>query len=61
VLPAGRRAIGKRVEVIDVTAGAVARVAITPFPKGSEGRRPSKETTAGFDPMEEDLLQNGER
>ena len=52
---------GKRVELVDVSAGAVARFAITPFAKGNEGRRPPQGTTPGFDPMEEQDLSNGER
>lgn len=60
-IPDDARVTGKRVEFITVTAGAVARYAITPFAKGHEGRRPPKVTATGFDPMEEDLLPNGER
>lgn len=55
------RVTGKRVELVNVSAGALARFAITPFAKGDEGRRPPEETTPAFDPMEEQLLPNGER
>ena len=55
------RVTGKRVQLVNLSAGAVARFAITPFAKGNEGRRPPKETTPAFDPMEEQLLPNGER
>jgi uncharacterized lipoprotein YddW (UPF0748 family) len=55
------RVTGKRVELVNVSAGALARFAITPFAKGDEGRRLPKETTPAFDPMEEQLLPNGER
>jgi uncharacterized lipoprotein YddW (UPF0748 family) len=54
------RVTGNR-QIVDVRAGTVARLAITPVAKGNEGRRPTKETTTGFDPKEEDLLPNGER
>jgi len=60
-IPDDARVTGKRVELVDVSAGAVARFAITPFAKGNEGRRPPKGTTPGFDPMEEQDLPNGER
>lgn len=60
-IPDDARVTGKRVEFVTVTAGAVARYAVTPFAKGDEGRRPPKVTTTGFDPMEEDLQPNGER
>ena len=60
-VPDDSRVTGKRVELVDVSVGAVTRFAITPFAKGNEGRRPPNETTAGFDPMEDDLLPNGER
>jgi hypothetical protein len=60
-VPDDARVTGKRVQLVDVSAGAVARFAITPFAKGNEGRKPAKETKQAFDPMEEDLLPNGER
>jgi uncharacterized lipoprotein YddW (UPF0748 family) len=60
-VPDDARVTGKRVELVNVSAGAVARFAITPFAKGNEGRRPPKATTPAFDPMEEQLLPNGER
>lgn len=60
-VPDDARVTGKRVGLINVSAGAVVRFAITPFAKGDEGRKPAKETTPAFDPMEEDLLPNGER
>jgi len=60
-VPDDARVTGKRVDLVDVSAGAVTRFAITPFAKGNEGRRPPKDTSTGFDPMEEDLLPNGER
>src|SRR5438034_1286018 len=60
-IPDDARVTGKRVELVDVSAGAVARFAITPFAKGNEGRRPPKGTTPGFDPMEAQDLSNGER
>ena len=60
-VPDDARVTGKRVELVNVSAGAVTRFAITPFAKGDEGRRPPKETTPAFDPMEEQLLPNGER
>jgi uncharacterized lipoprotein YddW (UPF0748 family) len=60
-VPDDARVTGKRVDLVYVSAGAVTRFAITPFAKGNEGRRPPKDTTIGFDPMEEDLQPNGER
>jgi uncharacterized lipoprotein YddW (UPF0748 family) len=60
-VPDDARVTGKRVQLVSVSAGAVVRFAITPFAKGDEGRRPAKETTPAFDPMEEQLLPNGER
>jgi uncharacterized lipoprotein YddW (UPF0748 family) len=60
-VPDDARVTGKRVQLVNVSAGAVARFAITPFAKGNEGRRPPKETAPAFDPMEEQLLPNGER
>ena len=60
-VPDDARVTGKRAELVYVSAGAVARFAITPFAKGHEGRRPAKETKPAFDPMEEDLQLNGER
>ena len=60
-IPDDARVTGKRVELVNVSAGTLARFAITPFAKGNEGRRPPKETTPAFDPMEEQLQPNGER
>jgi uncharacterized lipoprotein YddW (UPF0748 family) len=60
-VPDDARVTGKRAELVNVSAGSVARFAITPFAKGNEGRRPPKETTPAFDPMEEQVLPNGER
>jgi uncharacterized lipoprotein YddW (UPF0748 family) len=60
-VPDDARVTGKRAQIVNVTAGAVARFEIAPFAKGHEGRRPPTETTIGFDPMEEDLMPNGER
>jgi uncharacterized lipoprotein YddW (UPF0748 family) len=60
-VPDDARVTGKRAQIVDVSAGAVSRFAIAPFAKGNEGRRPLTETSRGFDPMEEQLLPNGER
>jgi uncharacterized lipoprotein YddW (UPF0748 family) len=60
-VPDDARVTGKRVQLVSVSAGAVGRFAIAPFAKGHEGRRPPKETAPAFDPMEEQLLPNGER
>jgi len=60
-VPDDARVTGKRVQLVNVSAGTVARFAITPFAKGHEGRRPPKEIGPAFDPMEEQLLPNGER
>jgi uncharacterized lipoprotein YddW (UPF0748 family) len=60
-VPDDARVTGKRVQLVSVAAGGVTRFAITPFAKGEEGRRPAQEATTPFDPMEEDLLPNGER
>jgi uncharacterized lipoprotein YddW (UPF0748 family) len=59
-VPDDARVTGKRVQIVDVSAGAVSRFAIAPFAKANEGRRPVTETSRGFDPMEEQLLPNGE-
>jgi uncharacterized lipoprotein YddW (UPF0748 family) len=60
-VPDDARVTGNRVQLVNVSAGAVARFAIAPFAKGREGRRPAQQTTPAFDPMEEQLLPNGER
>jgi uncharacterized lipoprotein YddW (UPF0748 family) len=60
-VPDDARVTGKRVQIVDVSAGAVSRFAIAPFAKGNEGRRTVTETRRAFDPMEEQLLPNGER
>jgi uncharacterized lipoprotein YddW (UPF0748 family) len=54
------RVTGNR-QFVRVRAGTVARFALALVAKGNEGRRPPKETTAGFDPREEHVLPNGER
>ncbi|HEV8470593.1 MAG TPA: family 10 glycosylhydrolase [Candidatus Limnocylindria bacterium] len=64
-VPDDARVTGKRVALVNVGAGAVARVSITPFAKGAEGKRPPKDTTPTFMPQEDpdaaDELPNGER
>jgi len=60
-VPDDARVTGKRVQLVTVAAGGVARFAIAPFAKGGEGRRPPKQTAPGFDPMEAEELPNGER
>jgi len=64
-VPDDARVTGKRVGVINVAAGTVARVSITPFAKGAEGKRPPKEATPTFVPLEDpnalEDLPNGER
>ena len=64
-VPDDARVTGKRVAVINVAAGTVARVSITPFAKGAEGKRPPKEATPTFVPLEDpnalEDLPNGER
>jgi uncharacterized lipoprotein YddW (UPF0748 family) len=64
-VPDDARVTGKRVALADVTAGGVARVAITPFAKGAEGKRPPKDSTPTFVPLEDsgalEDLPNGER
>ena len=60
-LPDDARVTGKRVQLVNVSAGAVSRFAITPFAKGDEGRKLAKETGPAFDPMEDHVLPNGER
>jgi len=56
---------GKRVALTTVAAGRVARVSITPFAKGAEGKRPPKDSTPTFvprdDPNAVEDLPNGER
>jgi len=64
-VPDDARVTGKRVAVINVAAGTVARVSITPFAKGAEGKRPPKEATPTLVPLEDpnalEDLPNGER
>lgn len=64
-VPDDGRVTGKRVALAEVTAGDVARVAITPFAKGAEGKRPPKDPTRTFapavDPNLVEELPNGER
>jgi uncharacterized lipoprotein YddW (UPF0748 family) len=64
-VPDDARVTGKRVELVTVAAGAVARFAITPFAKGAEGKRPPKDTTPTYipveDPSAEELAPNGQR
>jgi uncharacterized lipoprotein YddW (UPF0748 family) len=64
-LPDDARVTGKRVALVTVGAGAVARVSITPFAKGAEGKRPPKDTSPTFVPNEDpnavEELPNGER
>jgi uncharacterized lipoprotein YddW (UPF0748 family) len=55
------RVVGRHVGTATVTAGGIATIELTPFAKGREGQKPVIGTTIGFDPMEEDLLPNGER
>lgn len=59
------RVTGKRAELVPVTGGTVARVAITPFAKGAEGKRPPKDTTPTWVPAEDpnaaEVPPNGER
>ena len=64
-VPDDVRVTGKRVALVDVVAGAVARVLITPFAKGAEGKRPPKDTTPTYsgpeDPNAVEEMPNGER
>jgi uncharacterized lipoprotein YddW (UPF0748 family) len=61
-VPDDARLTGKRVAFVDVAAGAVSRVTVSPFAKGHEGRRPpAAPLHPPFDPGEADLLPNGER
>jgi len=60
-VPDDARVTGKRVQLVNVSTGSVARFAITPFAKGDEGRRRVEDSTPGFDPHEEQLLSHGER
>jgi uncharacterized lipoprotein YddW (UPF0748 family) len=64
-VPDDARVTGKRAALTTVVAGGVARVSITPFAKGAEGRRPPKDTTPTFvpaeDPSVEEELPNGVR
>jgi hypothetical protein len=64
-VPDDARVTGKRVALTTVAAGGVARVSITPFAKGAEGRRPPKDKTPAFvpaeDPSAEEELPNGVR
>jgi hypothetical protein len=64
-VPDDARVTGKRVALTTVVAGGVARVSITPFAKGAEGKRPPKDRTPTFVPAEDpnavEELPNGER
>jgi uncharacterized lipoprotein YddW (UPF0748 family) len=64
-VPDDARVTGKRVALVAVSPGAVARAAITPFAKGAEGRRPPKDTTPTWVPLEDpsfaEELPTGER
>ncbi len=64
-VPDDARVTGKRVALTTVVAGKVARVSITPFAKGAEGKRPPKDSTPTFVPAEDpnavEDLPNGER
>jgi uncharacterized lipoprotein YddW (UPF0748 family) len=64
-VPDDARVTGKRVAHATVVAGGVARVSITPFAKGAEGKRPAKDVTPMFVPAEDpnavEDLTNGER
>ena len=64
-VPDDARVTGKRVALTTVAAGRVARVSITPFAKGAEGKRPPKDSTPTFVPREDpnavEDLPNGER
>ncbi|HVD51955.1 MAG TPA: family 10 glycosylhydrolase, partial [Candidatus Udaeobacter sp.] len=64
-VPDDARVTGKRVALTTVVAGGVARVSITPFAKGAEGKRPPKDKTPTFVPAEDpnavEELPNGER
>jgi uncharacterized lipoprotein YddW (UPF0748 family) len=64
-VPDDARVTGKRVAHAAVVAGGVARVSITPFAKGAEGKRPPKDKTPTFVPAEDpnavEELPNGER
>jgi uncharacterized lipoprotein YddW (UPF0748 family) len=61
-VPDDARLTGKRVEFVEVRAGAVSRITVTPFAKGLEGRRPpAAPLHPAFDRHEPDLLPNGER
>jgi hypothetical protein len=64
-VPDDARVTGKRVAHATVVAGGVARVSITPFAKGAEGKRPAKDVTPTFVPAEDpnavEDLTNGER
>jgi hypothetical protein len=64
-VPDDARLTGKRVAHTTVVAGEVARVSITPFAKGAEGKRPPKDGTPTFVPDEDpnavEGLPNGDR
>jgi uncharacterized lipoprotein YddW (UPF0748 family) len=64
-VPNDARVTGKRVAHTSVVAGEVARVSITPFAKGAEGKRPPKDGTPTYVPAEDpntvEDLPNGER
>jgi uncharacterized lipoprotein YddW (UPF0748 family) len=64
-VPDDARVTGKRVALTTVVAGGVARVSITPFATGAEGKRPPKDKTPTFVPAEDpnmtEELPTGER
>jgi uncharacterized lipoprotein YddW (UPF0748 family) len=64
-VPDDARVTGKRVALTSVVAGGIARVSITPFAKGAEGKRPPKDRTPTFVPAEDpslaEELPNGAR
>jgi uncharacterized lipoprotein YddW (UPF0748 family) len=64
-VPDDARVTGKRVGLTMVLAGGVARVSITPFAKGAEGKRPPQDRTPTFvqaeDPNAVEEPPNGER
>jgi uncharacterized lipoprotein YddW (UPF0748 family) len=64
-VPDDARVTGKRVALTTVAAGGVARVSITPFAKGAEGKRTPKDSTPTFvqaeDPSVAEELPNGAR
>jgi hypothetical protein len=64
-VPDDARVTGKRVAHATVFAGEVARVSITPFARGAEGKRPAKDPAPTFVPSEDpnavEEAPNGER